>query len=565
MAREIGIKSFELRNTSEIVDRKNVWFESGVRLAMGLEWTINSDNWTSRGGSGNGDSILSNGGLKTDGNLIFMCGYGDGIGIRRINDDGTFTTVYNNASPLNSYGYYTSCAVDQKRKHWYFGNWVYDNIGRIDYSDTSSLSVETLTTAGNDLPEDEVGYTYISGLEVVGDYLYIFPDGSSTTQVMRWLIPSESNESLDVVNTIYNAIYGHTWYDAEHDRVYYYARADGMLRVVTNPQATASYAEAPVGTVTASAFQIRTDSVLGGNDVYGFVCVPDNDNPNLMWISSNYGRYCQVDITRCLTGENAHPLFVKGNTRYNDQNDKKPLVMHESEGVLCRKHPVWGGDMPILKCNSGWGGYNWHWLDIENGYLVGMSLINSYRLRRTGNTSYTSSQSNTQLEFTYVNVPDPNFAMVSSSEGTKYWVIGGYGDDGNALISYAVDDFPNLLELHTSGYLTFGDYQLNDQRDITSIKIENMREGVFEPSNTRLNVSVSNNGGKTWESYGWKKEEDHSFRSVGNTVQVKFILRGNGQRGAWMTSFVGITVTVQGTDIASRESTIEPTTKIQGI
>ena len=88
MSTEIGIKSFELRNNDDVIERQDVFFESGNRTAMGLEWTIKDNNWTSRGGTGNGDTISSQGGLKTHGNLIFMAGYGDGFGIRRWGSNG---------------------------------------------------------------------------------------------------------------------------------------------------------------------------------------------------------------------------------------------------------------------------------------------------------------------------------------------------------------------------------------------------------------------------------------------------------------------------------------------
>ena len=59
---------------------------------------------------------------------------------------------------------------------------------------------------------------------------------------------------------------------------------------------------------------------------------------------------------------------------------------------------------------------------------------------------------------------------------------------------------------------------------------------------------------------------DHSFRSLGNAVRIKFIFRGNGKRGAWITTIAGITVTIKGTDVAGRKSARNViSSKIQGI
>jgi len=549
----VKIKSFELGQNEQVVSKQDVYFEFVWRTHIGLEWNIKDNNWTSRGGAGSGDRGLSQDSVKVDGNLIFCAGYSDGVGIRRLNDDGTFTVVYNNSTPMNGYAYYPSCAVDPVRKHFYFGNWVYDNIGRIDYSDTSSLSVEVLTEAGNGLPSDEVGYTYHSGLEVVGDYLYICPDDKGTTTVFRWHIPSETAENLTVKNQINSHRYGHCWYDAEHDRLYYVSRADAMLRVVVNPSATASYAEADPSEVTASAFQVRTDSIMGGNDTYTHLWVPDNDDPNIMIISTNYGRFCKVDISACIEGTTNVPTLLEAGTRYNTDARWRTVLLF-IEGIHAKKHPVYGSDMPIVRNYATWTGRNFGWIDVENQNWVGVGPINAYGYRKKGTTTTQPTTGPNALNFTYTWCPHP-YHKVQASEGTEYWVLGGYDGDGSAFISYDINNFPNFLELVSQGNIVFGDFQLEDETNISSIQINKIANMVFEPGDdTYFKVFVSNDGGNHYQAYDWRKEGIRRFNTRGNTVRVKFVLQGSGKRGPYLLSLKRIVVVIRGFDKEEKET-----------
>lgn len=548
----IKIKSFELKEYDQVISAQDVYFEYVWRTHIGLEWNIKDNNWTSRGGAGNGDSGLSQDCVKVDGNLILCAGYADGIGIKRLNDDGTFTVVYNNATPQNSYAYYPSCAVDKVRHHFYFGNWVYDNIGRCDYSDTSSITLEVLTEAGNGLPSDEVGYTHHSGLEVVGDYLYIYPDDKTTTTVMRWHIPSETAENLTVKNVYSAGRYGHCWYDEDHDRLYYRARTDGELRVVLNPSSTASYAEAPAGTVSASAFQVRPGALMGGNDEYVHCVVPYNDNPNIMILGNAYGEFCKADITPCINGVTSTPTLLDNNTRYNQENRWRPLVQY-IDGSWTKKHPVHGHEMPISRNMANWNNKNFGWMDIENWIPVGLGPINAYGYNRKGNVTSIPYTGPNALNFSYTWVPRSQH-KVRASGGTYYWVLGGYAGDGSALISYDVENFPNFLELETYGNMVFGDFQLTNETNITSIQINQIAKSVFEPSETSFKVFVSNDGGKHYQSYDWRQERVRRFNTKGNTVRVKFVLQGPGKKGPYILTLERICISIRGYDAEERET-----------
>ena len=562
----LKIKNFSLKTDDYVISTNNLFFDYTTRTTIGLDWTVNATNWSDRA-AGNGDQPLGNDAIKVDGNLIFTCGYGDGISVRRINDDGTITQVYGETQPANSYAYYPSIAVDKVRKQFYVGNWVYDNLTRYTYTDTASIgsTKETLTTAGNDLPEDEVSYTWMNGLEVVGDYLYIAADGAATTTAQRWLIPSESAESLTVTNLTSNAQFGHVWYDEGNNRVYYNWRVNGMIWVVTNPEATASYAGIPAGTVTASAFQVRTDTIVGGNDQYYHTLVPDNDNPNHMWVSSNYGRFALVDITPCLEGTSATPTLIRKGTRSNVDNRQRPLFLY-NEGMSVLPHPVYGSDMPIQKNYGGAGGYMYSWFDIENYIVVCPSLQNVYGFAKRGITSSEVVMPTNQLNIDRATIPRP-YSKVRASGGTEYWVISGYsGDYGGAIISYPASEFPNFLELHTIGSIVFGTFEFEDSRYITSIQISDIARSVFEHSDTSFRAYVSNNGGSSWESYGWRDERVHIFSSRGRQAQLKIVLRGSGKRGAYVYSLKAINVSIRGTDRSERQVGRNLTSsKIQGI
>ena len=556
----LEIKTFTLRNADYVISNTNTFFDYTTRTTIGLEWTINWDN-KADSATGNGDSPLSQDSIKVDGNLICTIGHGDGISIRRINDDGSITSVYANNTPKNSYAYYHTCAVDKVRDHFYFGNYVYADLGRVDYSDTSSISLETLSVAGNDLPCSQYGYSWTNGAEVAGDYLYLVPDDAVTSVAQRWLIPSESAENLYVVNRTYDGIRGHVYYDEANDRVQMQFRQDGMHWIITHPTATSSDAFEP----TASAYQIRVDSFLGGNDAYIQGFIPDNDNPNHAYLTSYYGRWGFADIEACLSGSTNQPTNIRKGIRGGTTNRWLPFILY-LEGMMIIPHPTFGSEMPLFRDYAGYGGNSIGWLDTENLLPVIPSVTGVYGMAKKGTTLTETVRPSNALDLGRPTLPRP-YSKVRASGGTEYWVISGYGGDhAGQIITYAAADFPNFLELHTNGNIVFGTFEFNSGRDITSIQICNIREGVFIPSDTGFKCYVSNNEGATWEAYGWRNENPHSFASTGNKAQVKFSFRGNGKRGSYIFTLRALMVVIRGTDEGERKSGKNYTLdKLQGL
>jgi len=569
--RDIKVRTFSLNRNQYVKNKRYVYYEHTARFTAGLEWTINTQNAAFNGAAGYGDSLLSQDTIKCDGNLIFSSGYADGFGVRRIDDDGTISIVYQIERPANSYQYYPSLALDKKRKQVYIGNWVYDNLTRYTYSATESIAdtKETLTEAGNNLPSDEVGYTFCSGLEVVGDYLYIIPDDKVTgTDIFRWHIPSETADNIPIRNGEYTTgRYGHAWYDSRHNRVYMNFRTDAGVHVVLNPERSSSLAEgAPSTEPTAAAFCLRQRSLVGStNDMYTYASVADNGDPNKLIVGGYYGRYAYGDASAIINSTGTAMSLIDGPARRTTTNQDRPFLL-QAEGIMIMPHPTWGSEMPLVKSAADWGGANWGWLDRENWLIIWPHRQYADAVEK-GISTVTCSRSENQLDFTYAPVPRKEWNKATAGNGKQYWVLGGYtGADGGKMWAYDADDHPNCLELRTAGFIEFGDFQFSDLRNITSIQITNFRNDVYRPTDTKFRVFVSNDGGSNYIEYGWKQEEIKLFRSLGNKARVKFNFFGNGKRGAYIYGLNAPMVTIRGEDYGERDAARNYTlTTIKGI
>ena len=246
---------------SHVISNTNMGYSNYTKTLITTQYQATDANPTWTGGTSQTNTIISDNGLRVDGDLIIAVGYGDGFSIWQMENDGSMTNLYYVFMPDGSYQYYYSIALDTARGVAYIGNAAQDRITRIDYSAFKSGGggpigvIDNITQTANGLPADEVGYSYMNGLEIVGDYLYIVPDDASTTSVYRWNTQTETADNVTVVNRRNSGIRGNNFYDATNDRLYQSFWSSGEVWVTTD--ASLSVAGG------AKAYCIRVYDALG--------------------------------------------------------------------------------------------------------------------------------------------------------------------------------------------------------------------------------------------------------------------------------------------------------------
>ena len=502
-----------LNKSSYVKSSSNVWWEYMETNRLGLEWTINATNHHYLAGSLRGDNCISVDTFQADGDIILSAGWGDGFAVRRLENDGTLTVLYDDLYPMDSYSNYNNLAVDKINHKAYVSNYVYDGIMVYDYSDCYGGTDSVIKDGEINPSPDECGYSYMNGTWIVGDYLYLMPDETSTSLCRRYNVSTLSQDDLPITNLLTSGRYGEIWYDEDNNRVYIMTRSDGGIWVVTNPDKSSTDPTNP-----AKCYSLNLTTLGLTNDIYTPTVAPLDSNPNHIWVAGYYGRYVKIDITDVLAETSTTPTILdKNDNWYNKTLSYSPFILNSfSSG---RKHPFHGSDLILIRPDRDHNVY-YGWFDQENKLPVTNGF--AYYMDDTGSNRYRYN-SNTSLRYGYAPFP----ILAESANATKYWLLTGYsGAHGYQFRTFS--ESTNGLELHTSGNIVFGDFQLDNNQRIREIKILNLSNNVYEPSGCTFSVEVSNNSGSTWENYDWVNEPNHIFVSSGNIAQVKFILQGSG-------------------------------------
>ena len=505
-------KIITLKEDSQVHSSSNTWWEYVRVYRMSLEWVINDTNEVHTTINQGGDGSMSVGSVQADGDIILSVGWGDGFAVKRLGNTGSVIQLYHDNTPMDGYAYYNNLAIDKVNHKAYVSNYVYDGIMVYDYSDCYGGSDNVLKDGEINPTPDEVGYAYMNGLNLVGDYLYLVADEFSTSTCRRYNTNTTTQDDLSVINFISNGQYGESWYDEDNNRVYIMWRTNGGMWVIINPDKSSTDPIAP-----AKCYNINLSSLGASDDIYTPTIAPDKDNGNHLWVCGYHGRYFKIDITDILNESSNVPLLLdRHDFFYNKINQYSPMALTGYNSG--RPHPTYKSDLILIKpdrdCNMNFG-----WLDTENM----LPVVNTFRWKYEGDggSAYRYDSSD-NIYYSYAGFP----ILAESSNGIKYWLTSGYGADGYKTRVYSEDT--NGLTLKDEGYITFGNFQLDNTDNIKSIQINYLKNNVYTPTDCRFDVLVSNNSGSTWDTYNWRSEYKHEFNSTGNSVQVKFLFTGNG-------------------------------------
>jgi len=508
-------------------------------------------------------------GYEVDGDLLFTVGWGDGFAVRRLNNDGSMTRIFYDGNFLyrdssSTYNHMMNVAIDTTNKLGVVMSYNVDGYTTFDYSGctnggttfvkdarpTHSNPQRFIGGAGSSgLNISSAGLYYTSGMVAAGEWIYVGEyDARHYRRVLRRNLNTGVEEVLGNSSgtgnlksgtaTIDRNGYRHwLFYDEVNDRVIYAAYYNSNFIVVEDAS-------------TSSPELVWCD--MGdagvGDDGYeqGFFCPDPVNAPNRFWIGAN-SRAADVDITPCMSGNTA---TVHNQVYFNNVDNivfealmRFGSKYQKTSGTPMDKLPSYPNHIPIHG-DRGWaqmGGF----IDPDN------NKCHSFRRR----DSLTEDTSTGGRGNSYRSDYGSGAVLMSSANGTKYWVQMGYGADGHSFKIWEENDKPR--ELIGNWEAKWGTFTLDNSANIDQVFVINT-ENLYTPSGCTAIIYVSNNNGSTWEAYDKSSTTSHVFSSSGSQLQVKLSCTGHPDKAPYYVGYKGdMTVALNSLHAAAKDSNIK--------
>lgn len=506
-------------------------------------WKRGMSNQTASYGDGGEQCIGGWNAYEVDGDLLMTVGWGDGFAIRRLNDDGTMTRIYQDNNFLyrdtgSTYNHMQSIAIDKINKkgvvmsYNVYGYTTFDYSGCLNGGSTfvkdprPSHSNPQYFIGSQDTSQGyirQVGNSYVGGLCAAGEWIYAHEHNARHyLKVMRRNLRTGEEQILVMNDVKYpgsadidrSGYRGHIYYDEVNDRIYYCTYYNANFTVVLN-----------ASTANPQTVWCDMGDAGMGDDGYEyglFVPEPESD-PNIISIGAN-SRIAYIDITPCFTG--TRPTVLK---QFYTENGS----MGAAFGVLFRagtkyqsrtndamdKHP---SDDYFLPTSADRGRNMLDgWIDMDNERIVGLERHD---------TVVEDTSSNGRGRSYRADYSAPAFRM-RSTNGVPYWIKTGYGYDGHSIRIW--DDSVGY-GLVGNWSIEFGTFTLDNNANIDFVNIKTDEHHV--PGGCSLNYYVSNNNGSTWEHYAAAENIHHVFNSSGYQLKVKYVATGSDTRAPYKMS-----------------------------
>lgn len=498
-------------------------------------------NATVRSNSGDydgGDRVIGfPNGYEVDGDLLFTVGWGDGFAVRRLNNDGTLSKIYQETNFLwrdtsSTYNHIQSVAIDTTNKLGVAMTYNVDGYTTFDYSGcvnggTTFVKDSRPTHSDPDMfigsQDTSNGYIrrsglyYQSGMVAAGEWIYV---GEYSATHYRRACRRNLNTGVEEIignssgtgdlssgsATIDRNGYRYTLhYDEVNDRVFYFSYYNGNFIMVLDAS-------------TSSPELVWCDIGDTGNGDDGYdmgLFIPDPVNaPNRMWTGGS-NRFLDIDITPCLSGSapTIHNRVFPSNWLTYDSLWRLGNKYQKTSGTPMDKSPSYldfislSPDRDRLK-NGGW-------LDTDNLAMVGMEYT----------TDYTEDTSTGGRGRSFNHGYGSPMVLMESANGTKHWVKMGYGgSDGHLFMTWPENSYPN--QLIGNWEIQFGTFTLDNSANIDQVNIPNL-DGFYTQGGTSITVYVSNNNGSSWQTYDKTSETSHTFSTTGTQLRVKISASGH--------------------------------------
>lgn len=496
---------------------------------------------------------------EVDGDLLFTVGWGDGMAVRRLNNDGTMTRLFQENNFLyrdtgSTYNHMQSIAIDKINKkgvvmsYNVYGYTTFDYRGCLDggtdfvKDPRPSHSNPQYFIGSQDTGNGyirRVGNSYVGGLCAAGEWIYAHEhDARHYKKIMRRNLHTGVEERINTVDIKIdgsadedrNGYRGSVFYDEVNDRIFYKPYYNANFTLITQAST-----ESP-----RTVWVDCGDAGLGDDGYeYGvFVEDPVNE-PNIVWVGAN-SRIAKIDMTPCFTGSRPDVLAQ----RYTEDP-----VRGNQFGVLFRagtKYQGLDGDAmdksPIdprfipTTADRGYGMLD-GWIDQDNDRIVAL-------LRYNNNTEDTSSWGRGRSYRS--DYGTPVFRM-RSADGTPYWIKIGYGADGHSIRTWS-DAYGNKMA--EAWEVQFGTFTLDNSANVDFVYWS--KPDYFAPSGCTLSFFVSNNNGSTWEAYTGDDDTEHIFSSTGTQLRLKVVANGTEYKNSYKMSDTGDSI-IYGTKYAAQK------------
>ena len=506
---------------------------------------------SSSGDYDGGDRVIGwPNGLEVHDDLIFTVGWGDGFAVRRLNNDGTLTKLYQETQFLyrdssSTYNHLQSVAISTTQKKGVVMTYNVDGYTTFDYSGlmnggttfvkdarpTHSNPQRFIGGAGDSgLNISSAGLYYTSGLVAAGDYIYVGEyDARHYRRCLRRNMSNGDEEVLGSSDGTADKLSGSAtvdrngyrftlFYDEVNDRVFYFAYYNSNFQVVLD-----------ASTSTPELLWCDVGDTGQGDDSYEQgLFIPDPTNaPNRMWVGCS-NKILDIDITPCLTGSapTVHNIIRLDNSSniVFDVLFRFGAKYQKTSGIPMDKDPSYPNYIRTYADRD--KNMNLGWVDITNNKTPGF-----IRYQETTEDTTTGGRGRS-CRYSY----GGHHVLMASANGTKYWVQTGYGADGHRFKTYEEADYPKRLIGNWE--IVYGTYTLANSANIDEAFLSNVSEFDI-PANCSITVYLSNNNGSNWETYDTASTTAHRFSTTGTQLRVKITASGHPDKSPYYMGFNG--------------------------
>lgn len=536
-----------------------------------------------KGGSGNtlisssadqydgGDRVIGfHNGYDIDGDILITVGWGDGIAVRRLNNDGSMTKLYHDTNGLwrdtgLTYNHITSVAMAKGcnkaavMSYNVYGYSIIDYSGAVDGTSNGGAVIRedrpshtnptdfidpsgTNSRANNDYVR-RGGYAYAGGLCAAGEWIYAseydarhykqFPRRNLATGAQEFLDGDGSDKYSGSADNDRNGYRAFLSYDEVNDRMYYWdSEGNGAFTVILD--ASTSTPETLwcdlEDTVAGSGSSFTQNGYCRESGLF----VPDpSGSPNVV-IMAGSEYILNVDYTNCFSGSSPNVTqrtYLRSFTEGVDFNGltRFGTKFQKTSGTPMDKLPSYAGDYVPVVGDRGYGKVDGGVLDLSTFKVYSRRLLGNYVEDLT--TQYGGSARGRSFQSDYALNP----VLMSSANGSKYWIRMGYGSDGHSFKIWPEATKPMEFAGDGDWEIVFGAFTLDNNAGIDQVFVGGI-EGFTIPSSCSMNVYVSNNNGNNWENYDYNSSTSHIFTSTGTQLKVKLSASGHPNKSPFLCS-----------------------------
>ena len=536
-----------------------------------------------------GDRVIGfHNGYDIDGDILITVGWGDGCAVRRLNNDGTMTKLYHDNQALwrdttSTYNHLQSVAMAKGVNKAVIGTYNVYGYSIIDYRG----AVDGTTNGGAVIREDRpthtnptdfiddsgtnsrangyirrYGSSYYGALCAAGEWIYASSHDANThykkygrrnlATGAQEFISGVTDKKTGTADEDRNGYRAFLSYDEVNDRMFYFNReGNGAFTVILNastasPEAVWCDLEDTVAG-TNSAFTMNGYSREQG------MYIPDPVNAPNVIIMGGYDYIMEVNFTPCLTGGVPNITRRTYNRNYSEGLDQ-PADMRlgtkyqKASGTPMDKLPGYTGNYCGYYADRGHGKVDGGYLDLDNFKLYSRKTLSNYTEDQT--SVYGGSARGRSFQSDYA----VNAVLMSSANGTKYWVRMGYGSDGHSFRIWPEATKP--LEFVGNWEIVFGTFTLPNNANVDMLFVGGFNEFNI-PSNCGLTIFVSNDNGNTYETYDKDTNESHVFGSTGTQLRIKVTATGHPNKAPFLVTKYPLTVDYGSMHDAAKHSNIK--------